>query len=135
MVKNDTVYGSGYVQFLNNDFKRFEGEIALADAEKIETLNMFSKTDSVMNVVFTRDKEYNFKLTDISYEVKDDTIYGKGESRYRSDKNEFNGKIGINDSAEIQVSKFDSPATILTIAFIVSFVAILISSTFCIYCD
>jgi hypothetical protein len=137
--EKDTIYGKGEYELLNNDYKPFEGKISVKEVEKIETEKMFSQTDTAVNIVLTKEREFIFKLNSSNYSIHNDTIFGKGNYRFRTDNDQFNGAISINDAEEIQIDEFDAATTILTGAFIVSFIAIIISAVItpmiCIFCD
>ena len=126
---NDTIYGKGEVRLLENPFQSFEGTISLNDVENIQRHKSDDNSEVPELLVKTKDKEFIFKSEISSYSVRNDTIYGIGKYRLRNFDEPFESDvaININDTAEIQLNKFNLLNTLLISYAGVTVIAVIIA--------
>jgi hypothetical protein len=120
---NDTICGEGKIKYINNHLEPYDGIRSIHDVEDIQT----TKSGNIL-IVKTKDREFVFKNELSSYSIRNDTIYGKGQSRFRYNKNQFQGNISLNDVEEIQVNQFNLGATIALVSILVLSVAIIVGT-------
>ena len=120
---NDTICGEGEIKYINNHLEPYDGIISIHDVEDIQT----TKSGNIL-IVKTKDREFVFKNELSSYSIRKDTIYGKGQSRFRYNKNQFQGNISLNDVEEIQVNQFNLGGTIALVSILVLSVAIIVGT-------
>lgn len=125
---NDTIYGEGESIVIENVFEPFEGKISLNAVEEIELDEFYNSTEIPVLIVKTNEREFFFKSEESSYSVRNDTIYGKGKSRLRNVKQQFEGAISINDVQEIQLDKFNLVTTIVMASIVVLSVVLVIAA-------
>lgn len=125
---NDTIYGEGESILIENVFEPFEGKISLNAVEEIELDEFYNTTEIPVLIIKTNEREYFFKSEESSYSVRNDTIYGKGKSRLRNVKQQFEGAISINDVQEMQFDKFNLVTTIVLASIVVLSVVLVIAA-------
>ena len=125
---NDTIYGIDESILIENVFEPFEGKISLNAVEEIELDEFYNSTEIPVLIVKTNEREYFFKSEESSYSVRNDTIYGKGKSRLRNVKQQFEVAISINDVQEIQLDKFNLGRTIVLASIVVLSVWLVINA-------
>ena len=125
---NDTIDGIYEPILIENVFEPFEGKISLNAVEEIELDEVNNSTEIPVLIVKTNEREFFFKSEESSYSVRNDTIYGKGKSRLRNVKQQFEGAISINDVQEIQLDKFNLVTTIVLASIVVLSVVLVIAA-------
>ena len=124
---NDTIDGIYESILIENVFEPFEGKISLNAVEEIELDEFNNPTEIPVLIVKTNEREFFFKSEESSYSVRNDTIYGKGKSRLRNVKQQFEVAISINDVQEIQLDKFNLTTTIVLASIVVFSVVLILS--------
>ena len=125
---NDTIYGVDESILIENVFEPFEGKISLNAVEEIELDEFYNTSEIPVLIVKTNEREFFFKSEESSYSVRNDTIYGKGKSRLRNVKQQFEGAISMNDIQEIQLDKFNLVTTIVLAWIVVSIIVVVIAA-------